>query len=116
MTNQITVGNASDILIEIICNQTTSGTNSWSFSNGDIVPSPLTNFGISQNPEQGLLRIYPGTLVEDYNQFSCNNGGTSQNITLSLSELTSDDLNVIIPQSVHFIIYLSIVTMYMSIL
>ena len=97
MTNQITVGNASDLLIEIICNLTT-GTNNWSFSNGSVVSSPLTTFGISQNPEQGLLRIYPGTLVESFNQFTCTNGGTMQNITLLLSKLISYDLNILIPQ------------------
>ena len=70
--NNFTVGNVSNVLIEIACNTPSM----WLFGNGSKVSDPLVAFGVSQSSDGGdALRIYPGGLVSEpeLSQFTCAN-------------------------------------------
>ena len=88
LPSNITVGNGSDVLIEVRCaNETVTGVlYNWLFSNGSAVPDPLTAFGVSQNPKGGVLRIYPAPRIEeeDLQSFVCSVNGRNYSVTFTL--------------------------------
>lgn len=85
--NPITVGNGSDVLIQVTCTDYAGVNGSWMFLNESAVPQSLTAFGISQDPMKGILRIYPSFLLEenkDLTSFICLANGTSQSVNFTL--------------------------------
>ena len=85
LNSPVTVGNGSDVLIQVTCSDSDIGGN-WSFSNGTTVPDPLTAFGISQDPVGGVLRIYPAPLIEreGLETYMCNVNETQETLTFLL--------------------------------
>ena len=100
LPSQISVGNASDVIVEVQCITNSSrvdstATLSWSYAgNGSSVSVPLMAFGVSQNSTSlsSLLRVYPLDLIEEgVSVFTCSliqNDTTteSRNVTISVGE------------------------------
>ena len=69
----IVVGGASDVIVTVRCVATPAGSVEWSYGgNSSVVTSGLTPFGVSQ--EDGVLRIYPASLLDQEDQYTCRNG------------------------------------------
>ncbi len=85
LNSPVTVGNGSDVLIQVTCSESGEGGH-WSFSNGTTVPDPLTAFGISQDPLEGVLRIYPAPLIEGegLGTYMCNVSGEQETLIFLL--------------------------------
>ena len=71
----IVVGGASDVIVTVRCVATPAGPVEWSYGgNSSVVTSGLTPFGVSQ--EDGVLRIYPASLLGEEDQYTCSSGQT----------------------------------------
>ena len=77
----IIVGGASDIIVTVRCVATPAGPVEWIYGgNSSVVTSGLTPFGVSQ--EDGLLRIYPASLLDDEEQYTCRDGGQMHTVSV----------------------------------
>lgn len=88
LNNPVTVGNGSDVLIQVACSDSSGALGSWMFINESTIPEPLTAFGISQDPMTGVLRIYPAPLIDeiDLKSFICLANGIKENINFTLGK------------------------------
>lgn len=89
-TDNIVVGLAFDVEIQVECANTTSlssnsGSSVWMYRNGTEVPRGLQPFGTSQG-EGGVLRVYPASelRVTNSTEFICSSGGSVLNVTFIL--------------------------------
>ncbi len=82
--DRITVGNATDVIIEVDCQAGGGGDTTWSFSNGTEVTSGLVAFGVTQG--DGRLRIYPITHLEELEDgnITCSGGSESLQVHFEL--------------------------------
>ena len=79
----IVVGGASDVIVAVRCVATPAGPVEWSYGgNSSVVTSGLTPFGVSQ--EDGVLRVYPASLLGEEDQYTCNNRDSAQMHTVSV--------------------------------
>lgn len=90
---RITVGNAFDVAVEVVCTSTDildgpASRGSWFFAENDtaVDGGGLLAFGTSQNDE-GVLRIYPANILsQSGTRFQCRDEENNQtlNVTLEL--------------------------------
>ena len=79
--NDIVVGGASDVIVTVRCVATPVGPVEWSYGgNSSVVASGLTPFGVSQ--EDGVLRIYPASLLGEEAQYTCNNSAQTHTVSV----------------------------------
>ena len=77
----IIVGGASDVIVTVRCVATPAGPVEWSYGgNSSVVTSGLTPFGVSQ--EEGLLRIYPASLLEQEDQYTCRDSAQMHTVSV----------------------------------
>ena len=57
----IRIGRADDVIVELLCTDSTMTAVNWSFTNGSFIESGLEPMGISQ--DNGILRIFPVSLL-----------------------------------------------------
>ena len=85
--DRITVGFASDLIVQVQCTSQNSSSNDniqWSyFVNDSLVDTGLRAFGTSQ--EDGMLRVYPASLLTgNGSMFQCSDGELTLNVTFDL--------------------------------
>ena len=77
----IIVGGASDVMVTVRCVATPVGPVEWSYGgNSSVVTSGLTPFGVSQ--EEGVLRIYPASLLGEEDQYTCRDGAQMHTVSV----------------------------------
>ena len=77
----IVVGGASDVIVRVRCVATPAGPVEWSYGgNSSVVTSGLTPFGVSQ--EDGVLRIYPASLLGEEDRYTCNNSAQTHTVSV----------------------------------
>ena len=74
--SDIVVGIASDVIVTVMCVATPVRTVIWRYTgNTSLVPMGLQPFGASQH--DGVVRVYPAALLEQVNQYTCSDEGTT---------------------------------------
>ena len=106
----IVVGGASDVIVTVRCVATPAGPVEWSYGgNSSVVTSGLTPFGVSQ--EDGVLRIYPASLLGEEDQYTCSSGQThtvSVQFRLGKNKIFCPGKNKIIPLFIVVYLFISL--------
>ena len=85
--DRVTVGNASDLAVEVRCSSNDGNVNnsmSWLYENGTAISSGLQAFGTTQG--DGILRIYPATMLSGGNgtRFWCLDAKNNETLRVTL--------------------------------